>query len=668
MSLWDISRGKKKYISLVLIAIIAFNFLFLPLAALAQGPASDSVTEKENADAGAAMRAAAIAKDDSSKAGDAGMVSWVSGKVLLFISSAISSLFGAIFGVVLYIEAQIIDYVLSPTNFSFTNTPVVTLGWGITRDIANMFFILILLIIAFATVLKIQSYALKQLLWKVAVAALLINFSLVIAGFIIDFTQILTGFFLNQITGGGSLGTITTRLASSMQILNFYNPAAPETITGGLGQFGATAMAAGIGVILTLVGLVITVFVFGATAIFLIIRILYIWFLLITAPLVWLLWILPETRSYFSQWWTAFIKWTFFAPAYVFMIYLSLSMFNANGALKVGTFWKTTINNWTSAPPGLSQVGMPSAIFQFILVIAMMFGSLIVAQKFGVEAAGGAQKILTGWGEKSKNLAGRQLRRTALGIGAKPAGEGVEAKPGWLVRGAQKFAGTAIPGRRLVAGQVFKMAAGEAGTVEEAQKQFTSWTPEAIQAYLKKTPSSISNDLFRNQQMGAALALKEKGKLDKVGEARIKELATLASRQYPKQLDEILKVAPHLATAFNKNIKAIIAKIDKPDEMMIDSLGYAQVAMNLNPQQMKTILQKGGNDKIKVLKDTVNLEFKSLTSVEKDIIEKEVIGKVDSDGKPISKEMRNNALRELGPEAEKIARAKFTTGSPAWEL
>ena len=66
-------------------------------------------------------------------------------------------IFGALFGVVLWLEAQIIDYIITPANFSFTNSPIVTLGWGITRDLANMFFILILLTIALATVLKIQS-------------------------------------------------------------------------------------------------------------------------------------------------------------------------------------------------------------------------------------------------------------------------------------------------------------------------------------------------------------------------------------------------------------------------------------------------------------------------------------------------------------------------------
>ena len=631
---------------------MVFSFVFLPLTALAQS---------------------ATRLNPLGWVGEA--VGWISGKALLFISSVISSILGAVFGVVLYLEAQIIDYIINPANFSFTNSPIVTLGWGITRDLANMFFILILLIIAFATVLKIQSYAIKQLWWKVLVAALLINFSLVIAGFVIDFTQVLTIFFLNQITGGGSFGTITTRLASGMQILNFYNPATPENLGQGALQFGASSIAAVVGIILTLVGSVITVFVFGALVVFLIVRILHIWFLLIIAPIVWMLWIVPATSGQFSKWWDNFIKWTFFAPIYVFFIYLSLSIFDANGKFNTGVF-PTGNADWMKATPGLTTVGMPQAIFQWILVIAMMFYSLIVAQKTGAEVGKVSRATLEGWGTKSKNWAGRQLRRQALGVGVKEAAPGVEARPGLLVRGAQKLA--AIPGGRLLAGQFFKMQAGEAATVEAAQKQFSTWTSEGIKQYLQRSPGPISNALFRNQQIGAALALKEKGDLEELGEPRIKELAALASREYSKkELREILKVAPHLAPEFNEEIKKTVGKIEKPEDILIGSLKQIKVVAELSPQQLQTIVQKAGAEKIDALKNTVKESYDGLVAkgrlTQKDVakINEYVIGLPSADRAP-SRETRNKALRELAedkkdPELEKIIRAMFTTRSPAWQ-
>ncbi len=642
-------RKNKKYLGLILIAAMAFNFLFLPATASAQFATTADVSWVGQ------------------------VISWFSGGSLLFISSSISMILGAFFGLVLWLEAQIIDYIISPANFSFTNSPIVNTGWGITRDLANMFFILILLIIAFATVLKIQSYAIKQLWWKVLVAAILINFSLVIAGFVIDFTQVLTTFFLNQITGGGSFGTITTRLASSMQILNFYRPAPPTSLPGGALQFASSAVAATVGIILTLVGLVITVFVFGALAIFLIVRILYIWFLLIIAPIAWMLWILPATSSQFSKWWDNFIKWAFFAPIYVFMIYLSLSIFNDIGQLNPKVFGVLPAS-WTTSAPGLTTVGMPAAIFQWILVIAMMFGSLIVAQKAGAEGANYARKTLGGWGTDTKNWAGRQLRRQALGIGAKEAAEGVEARPGLLVRGAQKLAAVPIIGTRLLAGQVFKMTTGEARTAEAAQKQFAMWTSEAIEAYLKKSPGAITNTLFRNQQMGAALALKEKGDLENLGEARTRELAALASREYSKrELREILKVAPHLAPEFNEDMKKTVARIEKADQIMLSSLANSDVVINLNPNQLKDIVQKADDAKVQRVKSVVESEFSRLPGTMPTDIDR-ILSIPNNNTRNrtlnafMSQQLAAGVPREEVQRYEKIARSRATTNSPAWAI
>jgi hypothetical protein len=503
----------KKYLCSILIAAILFNFLFSPLIASAQ-----------NAAPAPAAQPAGNAKstEPASASGGNGLINWISGGIFLFASSVISSLLGAVFGVVLWIEAQIIDYILSPTNFSFTNAIIVQTGWHITRDLANMFFILILLIIAFATVLRIQTYAIQQLWWKILVAALLINFSLVIAGFVIDFTQILTTFFIKQALGGGSIGTITTRLASSMQILNFYNPSSPQSLGAGITQFGASAIAAVIGIILTLIGLIVTVFVFGATAVFLIVRIIWIWGLLIFAPIIWMLWILPATSKYFSQWWDKFIQWSFFAPIYVFMIYLSLSIFDANGKLNPGTFQANTNSSWTSPPPGLTTVGMPQAIFQWILVIAMMFSSLIIAQKFGVEGAKGARSMLEGWGTSTKNWAGRFARRKATAWiqplpEAKP-GETPPPKPGWFRRTGAAIGGAAvaIPGVRF---GYQKMLAGQQKTYQDSYNKYKNIDP----AILKQTLES-GILLKAEDKMALQSLLIEKGKLKPKGPELIKIL------------------------------------------------------------------------------------------------------------------------------------------------
>ncbi|MFH2104651.1 MAG: hypothetical protein ABII72_00235, partial [Parcubacteria group bacterium] len=112
-------------------------------------------------------------------------------------------LFGYIFAFILEIETFF--FILSGDLFDqvyhsapdIINDPVVIAGWGITRDVLNMFFVISLLVIAFATILRIETYQYKALLPKLIYAALLVNFSKTIAGVFIDFSNVLMMTFIN---------------------------------------------------------------------------------------------------------------------------------------------------------------------------------------------------------------------------------------------------------------------------------------------------------------------------------------------------------------------------------------------------------------------------------------------------------------------------------------
>lgn len=77
------------------------------------------------------------------------------------------------------------------TYNGFIDAPAVTQGWVIIRDLSNMFFIIVLLIIAISTILGIETYNYKKLLPKLILMAILINFSKMICGILIDVSQIM---------------------------------------------------------------------------------------------------------------------------------------------------------------------------------------------------------------------------------------------------------------------------------------------------------------------------------------------------------------------------------------------------------------------------------------------------------------------------------------------
>ena len=263
-----------------------------------------------------------------------------------------------------------------------------------------------------------------------------------------------------------------------------------------------------------------------------------------------------------------------------------------------------------------------------------------------------------------------------MGVGPQEA-PGVEARPGLLVRSAQKLA--AVPGGKLLADQIFKMTEAETKTIEAAQKQFEKWTPEAIKTYLAKSPGPVTSALTQNQQLGAALALKEKGQLEKIdsdparAEARIRELVSLASRYSPKNVDKLLEVAPHLATEFNKKIKDILAKVEKADKIMLESLANSDVVINLNPNQLKDIVQKADAAKVQRVKTVIESEFTRLPgTIPADLNN---ILRITNQGTRnrnlndfMNRQLAAGVSREEVQRYEKIARSRATINSPAWAI
>jgi hypothetical protein len=88
----------------------------------------------------------------------------------------------------------------------FTNSAAVVYGWVVIRDICNMFFIVILLVIAFSVILRIDGYDIKKMIPKLLIMAVLINFSRTICGLIIDLAQVIMLTFVasfKNLAGGG---------------------------------------------------------------------------------------------------------------------------------------------------------------------------------------------------------------------------------------------------------------------------------------------------------------------------------------------------------------------------------------------------------------------------------------------------------------------------------
>ena len=99
----------------------------------------------------------------------------------------------------LWIAQSIFTYSLTISTSFSDKLPVIEKGWEVARDATNIFFIIILLIISIGTILRIQGYTAKQLIVRLVLMAILINFSLAIGSVVIDFSNVLGIQFLTAI-------------------------------------------------------------------------------------------------------------------------------------------------------------------------------------------------------------------------------------------------------------------------------------------------------------------------------------------------------------------------------------------------------------------------------------------------------------------------------------
>ncbi len=107
---------------------------------------------------------------------------------LTWIIRAIGFIFSFIAGVFLTLAGSLVYLMLDVNlhNLSEGNK-LISLGWGIARDLANLGFVLAIIIAAFATIVQYKQYGVKKILPKLIAAAILVNFSMVILMPIINF-------------------------------------------------------------------------------------------------------------------------------------------------------------------------------------------------------------------------------------------------------------------------------------------------------------------------------------------------------------------------------------------------------------------------------------------------------------------------------------------------
>ncbi len=306
---------------------------------------------------------------------------------------------------------------------NYIDVSVVQLGWVMVRDVANIFFIVGLLVIAFATILGFESYEWKKGVMKIVLMAILINFSNLIAQLVIDIAHIFTITFLNAIsaTAGGNL------------ISMFQMDKVLSLVTGGLTNLPSDA----VGAQLSLFGGAVFAFLFALTAavslgayvVVMAFRIVVLWALIILSPIAFMLYAMPKGEKYAQEWWSEFSKHVIVAPVMVFFLWLAFATLGTGQIIseiqKDPSVVKLQQDQQQPQSISILEVSTWENMASFILAVAFLSVGLKKTQETGAQGAG----MVASAAQFGKTVA---AYATGEWLGRKLAGASISGAKGYL--------------------------------------------------------------------------------------------------------------------------------------------------------------------------------------------------------------------------------------------
>ena len=279
----------------------------------------------------------------------------------------------------------------------FIDSPAVTVGWVMIRDITNMIFVIVLLVISFGTILGLEQYEYKKLLVKLLMAAIVVNFSRIICGLIIDVGQVVMITFVNGIAATASGNLVNMFHVDKIFQLSSGNSARVGTYS----EIFIASVAAVTFSVIMLVTMLTFLFVLLA-------RMVVLWILIVLSPFAFVLNVLPQTEKYASEWWGQFGGHVLAGPVVVFFLWLSfvtVGSGNIHDEIKNNNSLPENQRLQAGAPEeertGITEIMSWEEMANFFVAVAMAILAAHAAQRLHATGAGSMAKA----GELGKKVA-----------------------------------------------------------------------------------------------------------------------------------------------------------------------------------------------------------------------------------------------------------------------
>ncbi|WKZ28949.1 MAG: hypothetical protein QY323_05495 [Patescibacteria group bacterium] len=383
---------------------------------------------------------AAMAVPAAVRAGECGLGSPHSCIAMIFVW--IFQILTSLMGFILIMEVDALIRVAQYFNFVSPGPTAVQVGWVVTRDLANMFFIVFLMIIAFSTVIGYSKYHYEQTLKKLLIMAVVINFSKTIVGLMIDVSQVVMLSFVNGF-----------RAAAAGNFMNAFQINKLLRLADGVSDYNFGLVLA---MMLAFILAAIAVCVVLVMLVMLVFRVIMLWVLIILSPIAFLTAAFPLSGNYYAQWWAELKKYLVGGPVIAFFLWLALATAQATGgnlsSAQEGWGVQSTASSQEvqgqaarlelNRPQIPSEAGRTDTILSMVIVTCIMFAGLKFASDpaIGGMAAGFAGKVrskaVSALRAGTVGVAGYGLKRAAEPL-ATGVGRGLARVP--LVGGAGRY-------------------------------------------------------------------------------------------------------------------------------------------------------------------------------------------------------------------------------------
>lgn len=258
---------------------------------------------------------------------------------------------------------------------------VVNIGWEFSRNLVNIVFILILVFIGLATILRIQNYQLQKTLPSLIIMALLVNFSGVFVAFIVDIANIFTNAFVAK------LGTLTMGVQASKELFESLIQGFIGLLTN-ITDVGAIIIPAVKGAVYLGFYAIFALIMFVVTLLMLV-RVGILCALTILAPIAFAARILPATKNIWDQWLKQLIQWAIIGIPITFFLWLAQTA--ATGATDIKSKFMVGFNPTKLGGADLGVVNIIMDLTGPLIALLLVAIGVMVSMQM---APAGAQGII----------------------------------------------------------------------------------------------------------------------------------------------------------------------------------------------------------------------------------------------------------------------------------